>query len=226
MNFKKIMVVGCGRSGTLYITKVLEVLGFDIGHERLNKDGMASWFHSFGQRQKNVLRRELTDMYKEILFLHLVRNPIKVIESMSIVSKDKIRRALQYYKDLCPDLAGDYQGLDLATSYWVEWNRQTEKRGCRVDYRINVEKITDEFYFKFLCNILKVPYSDELLNQVRGIGNKVHAVCRGRKKNLIKDHPDLITNLTPQKLKDNINPNLFAELERLAAEYGYFFGEM
>ena len=48
---KKLLVTGCGRSGTLYITSYFQKLGLDVRHENpippngvMGNDGMLSWY--------------------------------------------------------------------------------------------------------------------------------------------------------------------------------------
>ena len=40
----KVLVIGCGRSGTLYTATVLQLLGIDVGHELPGRNGMVSWW--------------------------------------------------------------------------------------------------------------------------------------------------------------------------------------
>jgi hypothetical protein len=42
-NHSKLAIIGCGRSGTKYVSELFNSLGINIGHERLDKHGIASW---------------------------------------------------------------------------------------------------------------------------------------------------------------------------------------
>lgn len=42
----KVLVTGCGLSGTHYSTKVLRKAGMDVGHERVRRQGAVSWLHA------------------------------------------------------------------------------------------------------------------------------------------------------------------------------------
>ena len=42
---KKILITGCARSGTTYITNLLNVIGLKVGHEILRENGLVSWYN-------------------------------------------------------------------------------------------------------------------------------------------------------------------------------------
>ena len=41
---RPLLITGCARSGTTYISKVLLQGGFEVGHERMMSDGVSSWY--------------------------------------------------------------------------------------------------------------------------------------------------------------------------------------
>src|SRR5690349_19921175 len=40
---KRLLVTGCGRSGTKYTAELLKKLGLDVPHEHMGVDGIATW---------------------------------------------------------------------------------------------------------------------------------------------------------------------------------------
>ena len=44
MQNKRCVIIGTGRSGTAYTSKLLRECGIDVGHEALGKDGVSSWY--------------------------------------------------------------------------------------------------------------------------------------------------------------------------------------
>jgi hypothetical protein len=66
----KILITGCGRSGTKYISKVFRRLGVKLGHEVLYEDGIVSTFSFL-----------LDDLKTYSFILHQVRHPLNVISS-------------------------------------------------------------------------------------------------------------------------------------------------
>lgn len=65
----KINIKAYPRSGTRYITKVLNEVGVVVGHEELKKDGIVSWWH---------------DNIQADFLLHQTRNPLFAISSLSL----------------------------------------------------------------------------------------------------------------------------------------------
>ena len=68
-----ILVAACPRSGTLYITKILGKMGFEVGHERLHKDGIVDYRLALGFDGPREHRR---------VFFHQVRHPLNTISSL------------------------------------------------------------------------------------------------------------------------------------------------
>lgn len=97
---KKLLVTGCGRSGTLYITSCLQKLGLDVRHEEpvppngvMGKDGMVSWFMTVDD--SNPALGPGRKYYEFEYVLQLVRHPLKVIAS---VDQFIFKLDIKYYK--------------------------------------------------------------------------------------------------------------------------------
>lgn len=74
------LITGCGRSGTTYITQVLQRCGLDVGHERMGRDGIVSGFYAFDAPKypgKHPTPRPQFDVV-----LHQVRAPLAAIASL------------------------------------------------------------------------------------------------------------------------------------------------
>jgi len=75
-----ILITGCGRSGTKYITAALRTCGLDVRHERMGADGIVSSFFCFNAPRypgRHPQRRPKFD-----IVLHQVRHPLKSIASI------------------------------------------------------------------------------------------------------------------------------------------------
>lgn len=212
------MVVGCGRSGTLFMSKVLQILGFDVGHEILGKDGMSSWMHSFGVRQKRVLQNELKEFPK--FYIHVTRNPLEVIQSMTVLTHMKRRNALNYFRAICPDETYKYKDYELGVFYWIFWNQMIEKRGAGVDIRVKLEDLSTEKGIKDLCKALKVRFSKLKMSKIKALGKEQHKVPVRHTTQLISQIPALKETLTLEYL-NSLNPNLCDQLIAQAKVYGY-----
>lgn len=218
---KKILVVGCGRSGTLFMSKVFEEMGLDVGHERLGKDGISSWFHSFGNRQKRLIQAQMKN--DERIYIHIVRNPLKVINSMVKISKLPNRKALQYFKDVCPDeTEGIENEYELGMLYWYFWNKMIEKRGAGVTTRIKVEDVSTEKGLKNICNVVGIIYEDSILENIKKLGTNTHEI-NDRDKARIEIADPLFEEKTLEDLF-KINFIYAKNIYELAKKYGYELG--
>jgi len=117
---KKLLVVGCGRSGTRYASKVLRLAGLDVGHERDGRHGRVDW--------RCVADPSAAGRYG--LVLHQVRHPLRVIESFHTAGK--VSWGLIAKAD--PDIVVGPLLRDCVR-YWVRWNQAAERMAART-YRV------------------------------------------------------------------------------------------
>ena len=95
MQKKRIIIIGTGRSGTAYTSMLLKQCGIDVGHERMGKDGVSSWylttkFEAFDGLDWEDLE---SDPY---LIGQQIRDPLKTIPSLMTFNKQSqsfIRRS-------------------------------------------------------------------------------------------------------------------------------------
>jgi len=71
----KVVLIGCGRSGTTFMTDVLKKNGYKVGHECLGQDGGCGW---------KLLEKHNVDLWEGDCdnVIHIVRNPLDCIASM------------------------------------------------------------------------------------------------------------------------------------------------
>lgn len=110
-NDADIDIACCARSGSMYIVRVLDKIGYSIGHEVHGPDGSAGYHLAFAG-PKNCL--------------HQVRDPIEQISSTSTLSS-------WGFVPLVTDI--DTQTLLGRMQYWLVWNEMCEKF-CSWRYRI------------------------------------------------------------------------------------------
>lgn len=106
----KILVTGCGRSGTGYAAKALQALGLDVGHEHERKNGTSDW---------RAVAWPLEKVVQYDLVLHQVRHPLKVIASWNTVADSAwalLRERMPHF------FAWDASPLVKTMHYWVTWN--------------------------------------------------------------------------------------------------------
>ena len=175
------LIIGCGRSGTKYISNLLRVSNLDVGHEVFGKDGVVSWEmtpddggFSCGIRKEKG-KENKCDFN---VIIHQVRDPLKQIRSFLTVSRGKMENGIRspwwdyigLYTSVIPTLGPT---LHNCMKYYYEWNKIAENRA---DWRFRIENI-DKVYDK-LCYKLNITPNFEILsnlsrtlNERRKVGN-------------------------------------------------------
>lgn len=122
---KRLLVIGCGRSGTRYTAKVLRRLDLDIGHEKDGDDGQVSWraVPAWSRSEYPVV-------------IHQVREPLSVISSFHTVMSSS-------WKFICenePRIEMKEPLLVRCMKYWLYWNQKCSG----ADFRFRVEDMNTE----------------------------------------------------------------------------------
>lgn len=129
----RLLVTGCGRSGTAYMARVLQAHGLDIGHEQAGADGTVDW-HAAAK----------LDEFTGCIVVHQVRHPLHVIASITTASPRSWRFIARHIR-----LTRNATRLQHAAEYWLYWNQLVEQR-CTLCYQ--VEKLAswlDELLMPF-----------------------------------------------------------------------------
>lgn len=164
-NFKieiMLAITGCARSGTNYISELFKKSGIDIGHERLGSKGISSWIIANNLKMWGASYKEVIEKYKDIPFMHQIRNPIHQISSMTTTSNwNKICQVL-------PEINLTDNILLKSMKYWYYWNLSAE---LRCEFRYKIEDI--EEVFQYLCTI--GGFKDVKMAEVpKNINKRVH----------------------------------------------------
>ncbi len=216
---KKLLIVGCGRSGTLYSAEVFRALGLDILHERdqvsgrtaEGKDGFASWFLTVNDPAPPYGPDRIGCEFE--MSIHLVRHPLKVIASFAQFILQTGVKSAEFVERYVPDLRAGLDSSELslqqklvlqASRYWFHWNLMSEQVGRET---IRLEKMREEL--PRLCDRLNLSYSPAALETVSPRTNE--------RTLFIKDTPWIV------EWKDiaEMDPNLYHNIRQLASRYGY-----
>lgn len=100
----KIYIIGCGRSGTGYIAKLLSAAGLDIGHEYMGRDGTADWHAAAIPHDEDCV------------VLQQVRSPLATISSLQAISAASWEYIAGFIS--LPD-----DPMERCMVYWLEWNK-------------------------------------------------------------------------------------------------------
>jgi hypothetical protein len=195
----RILVTGCGRSGTHYITTVLRVLGLDVGHEVMRRDGMVNW--ESAKDPKVDLQRAYD------IILHQVRHPFPVIEackginehSREMIVNDTSARAYDSH-------------ILFGMKYWLDWNQLAQSKA---HYTFRVESIPERLREVMAIMGMPTPFDDkwsDLLDIIATIPKSV---------NSYRDQPEsYLKDLTYQDLRKEA-PMLAQQITAMARGYGY-----
>jgi hypothetical protein len=193
-----LLITGCGRSGTTYISHLLTLCGLDIGHEIMGNDGVASWYMAINT--KYAPHGEGAKKYKFKHVFHQVRHPLDVISSFytNFVPEVTIWKFL--YKNVS-SIKRSEPHLVKCAKYWYYWNLAAEKKA---EWRYRIEDI--DTALEQMCNILGIPYNPDVLNQVPKDTNKWHQYSE---------------KITWSDLKNTLKPKDYKNIRDLALKYGY-----
>ena len=143
-----IRFIGCGRSGTKYVSKVMEAVGFDVAHENNGKDGTSSSyamtpppypkFNSKGGRNMNPHDGIDCSKVEWTTTIQIVREPLAQITSAYIVLN---ARHLAHFDKHIYNSIGNPR-LIRCMLYWLEKNNYCESIS---DYRIRIEDFEDDW---------------------------------------------------------------------------------
>lgn len=192
----RIAIIGCGRSGTTYTSKLFKAFGYSVGHEALGKHGISSWCLVPDTRQRcwGPSLRELARL--KLPFVHQVRHPLKVIASIATFGS----HSWEFISNFIP-IEKDDTLTQMCMKYWYHWNLLAEKR-AKLTYQ--VELIEDA-----LPKLLTIGGFDESrfdLAVVRGLRNDVNR----------RDHES-----TTWDSLEKEDPKLAEQIRELATRFGY-----
>lgn len=190
-NSKFLLITGCGRSGTTFMTCFLNNCGVEVGHEKLGVDGIVSWFM--------VVDKDVETEYKHIL--HQVRHPLKVITSFFVNIKSLDRPEWKFIRKHVPEISIDDSLIVHCAKYWYYWNLKAEKL-AEMNYKIEelsfeIDKITQH---------TGLSLSNDILNKM---------------PNNINNWLPTSNMISWQTLKGEISPVLYQNILDMCKRYGY-----
>ncbi len=147
-----ILIAACPRSGTLYIAEVLGKMGFDVGHERLHKDGIVDYRLAMGF--------ERLEGSEDVLF-HQVRHPLNTISSLvPLLAKGDIWKK-------CKECIPEDNVVERAVKFWYYWNRMIEAQ--RPDFTYKVEDFLEREVFDKFCKFIGAFTSLKMVKEVKKV---------------------------------------------------------
>jgi hypothetical protein len=199
---KKILITGCGSSGTHYITRLLKNFQLDVDHEMVMKpNGMISWWQTF-ENNNHDKNRNLTIKHSDYdSILHQVRHPLGVISSICSYGW---RGFWSVVRNHIPISIKDNL-LKHGMKYWYYWNLEAEKIS---KFTYQIENIENEIYR--ILDEYNIKYSND---EIRKKIDKINPVFTNKKLNSYKLYTwdDL----------ENEDFELTQKIKELTLKYGY-----
>ena len=193
---KKLLVTGCGRSGTTYMNVFLRASGWDVNHEWMGGDGSVSWLLG-AETDKAPWGPLARDFEFEHIF-HQVREPLKVIQSF--YNSPPLATWL-WISHCIPQVKMSDTKLTKCAKYWIHWNKMVE---AKAEWRYRIEDF--DVQYKEMGRRLGVEFDPAIL---AGVSKKTNT--RG---------PPART-ITWGILRKELDPPVYRQVRNLAKRYGY-----
>ena len=131
---KKVLVVGCPRSGTTYMSAILRECGLKVSHERLGRDGTSSWwfaptrsvippgYHPFdGNSSRGGSHPDKIgpEVYDFGVVIHLVRHPLNACAGIRAHVTGQAWRYIEAHVGVGLDVPDPLRSV----LFWTRWNR-------------------------------------------------------------------------------------------------------
>lgn len=191
---RELLIIGCARSGTAYISNILQQCGLRIGHEKTQKDGVSSWIMCVNTKHVPWA----VDSRRRLQFTHIfhqVRHPLKVISSVQTEGRPSWKYIIKHV----PEIKWEDPPLVKGAKYWYYWNLKAETQ-AEWTYRVEeLDTVWDEF-----CSRLGKKLDRSQLEQV---AHNVNA----------RSHQEV----SWEDLQQQLDPDLYQKIRGLAQKYGY-----
>jgi hypothetical protein len=151
---RRLLVTGCGRSGTKFTAVLLQRLGLDVRHERMGRDGIAAWTLAVPSARPPWGPAVVPESFDHVY--HQVRHPLAVIRSVGTFKPSSWEHIYDH-----TSATPRNHVIVRGARYWLEWNEHTERIAT---WRYRIESLND--VFEELCSRLGIPADRAALEQV------------------------------------------------------------
>jgi hypothetical protein len=224
----RLLITGCGRSGTKYAAFALQRLGLEVPHERLGRDGISSWTMAVAAES-----RPYGPPSSEVSFQHIfhqVREPLATIASCMTFNNESWDFICRHVE--CPRRA---PLLIKAATYWLLWNKKAEEIAT---WRYRIEDFQDGIAHE-ICTRMSVSFNMDTIISIprnfntRREGRTVHIFEELFRKGGFNVPGKLRASVVKSVRRDRVtwaalqkaDPVLCARIRAKATEYGYSASE-
>ena len=106
-------IIGCPRSGTVYIANLLYRLGLKLGHERMGPDGVVGFNYSVPRTSVHGKSKDTAVLAAFDTTLHQVRHPLAVIGSLETL--------MGHWETFAEHVDIRRETLAVRAAMWLRW---------------------------------------------------------------------------------------------------------
>ncbi|MEX1012370.1 MAG: hypothetical protein WD595_02375 [Waddliaceae bacterium] len=196
---RSLMITGCARSGTTFITKFLKLNQLNVGHERDGLFGVVSW--TMAGDAFNTPWGPGANLYRFQHIFHQVRHPLKTIASAG----NEPLASWKYIMTFVPEINLNDPKIVKGAKYWYYWNLLAEEK-AEWTYRIeDIENQIDEMAAR-----LEIQLDPLILEEIPTNTNT-------------RRYLDVYTW---DDLRDAVDEDLFYNIVEMANRYGYDISDL
>lgn len=151
----RVLITGCGRSGTKYASFALQRLGLEVPHEQLGRDGISSWTMAVAAESRPYGPPSSGVSFQHIF--HQVREPLATIASCMTLNSESWDFICRHVE--CPPFA---PALIMAATYWLLWNKKAEEIAT---WRYRIEDFHNGAA-REICKRMSVSFDRDAINSI------------------------------------------------------------
>lgn len=130
----KILITGCPRSGTRYLSNVFNRVGLDVGHECVRFNGCSSGFYVGDFPTYPVGHKEPVSSINWFYVIHIIRDPQKAVPSLARLLTD-VAAVRRWYKQF--GLITD--SVDQSAMNVWYWSHKNVIKNIKPDITVNID---------------------------------------------------------------------------------------
>ena len=196
---QKLLVIGCGRSGTNYMAKFLEESGYDIHHERAGTEGCVSWPMVVNYYSP----WELSNGESFHHIFHQVRHPLDVITSWYENLDDLDEDEWNFIRRHLPQISRSDSLIVHCAKYWYYWNLLAEEKA---EWQYQIEDIE---------NILCPSFTNR-----SDLSLEYSVLAKQSKKH--NSWKNISYRISWQQLKTELPESIYEKIINMSIRYGYY----
>jgi len=130
----KILITGCPRNGTRYMSNIFNRVGKKIGHEYVSEDGCSSGFYVGDFEDYPVSHKIPVSQIKWNYIIHVYRHPCRAVPSLARLLQDvaAVRRWYAEFGLITDDLT------ESAMCVW-NWSHRQVMKNLNPDITVNLD---------------------------------------------------------------------------------------